>query len=133
LSFCRNPALVILFIILPRSAQKLNSVDISRYLSIIEQEFVYTQGEIMSSATVKIGVSLPKEKFSAVEKMRKKLKKTRSALITEAITLWLNEKQEEELVKRYVAGYKERPETKKERDEALAISQEALGFEEWPR
>jgi metal-responsive CopG/Arc/MetJ family transcriptional regulator len=87
----------------------------------------------MSSATVKIGVSLPKEKFSAVEKMRKKLKKTRSALITEAITLWLNEKQEEELVKRYVAGYKERPETKKERDEALAISQEALGFEEWPR
>ena len=84
----------------------------------------------MSSATVKIGVSLPKEKFSAVEKMRKKLKKSRSALITEAITLWLNEKQEEELVRQYMAGYKEHPETKKEREEALAISQEAWEFEE---
>ncbi|MEM4721006.1 MAG: hypothetical protein QXT73_02950 [Candidatus Methanomethylicaceae archaeon] len=85
----------------------------------------------MPSEIVKIGVSLPKKKFSAVEKMRKKLKKTRSALIAEAISLWIKEKQEEELVRQYVAGYKKHPETKKERKEILTISQEALASEEW--
>jgi|FaiFalDrversion3_1042247.scaffolds.fasta_scaffold04605_1 metal-responsive CopG/Arc/MetJ family transcriptional regulator len=85
----------------------------------------------MPSETVKIGVSLPKEKFSAVEKMRRKFKKTRSALIAEAISLWIQEKKEEELVRQYVAGYKKHPETKKEREEALKISQEVLESEEW--
>ncbi len=85
----------------------------------------------MSSETVKIGVSLSKEKFSAVEKMRKKFKKTRSALISEAIGLWIKDKKEEELVKQYVAGYKKHPETKKEIEEALVISQQAFESEEW--
>ncbi|MCS6936984.1 MAG: hypothetical protein NZ610_02425 [Candidatus Bipolaricaulota bacterium] len=85
----------------------------------------------MPSESVKIGVSLPKKKFSAVERMRKKLKKTRSALIAEAIDLWIAAKKEEELVRQYMAGYKKHPETKRDREEALAISQESLAYEEW--
>ncbi len=85
----------------------------------------------MATETVKIAISLPKEKYQAVEKMRKKIRKTRSALISEALSLWLKEMRKEELIKRYIAGYKQHPESKAESKGASATSAQTLAAQEW--
>ena len=89
----------------------------------------------MASQTIKVEVSLPKEEFQAVEKLRRQMKKSRNAVIAEAIHHWLRTKrdvdQEAEDIRRYIEGYKKYPETEEEIMEAATISHIALADEEW--
>jgi len=85
----------------------------------------------MSTQTVKVAISLPKEKYQAVEKMRKKVRKTRSALVSEALSLWLEEARKKELIKRYIAGYKQHPESTEDAKLATATSVKTLAAQEW--
>ena len=64
----------------------------------------------MSSQTIKIAISLPKDKFKIIESLRHKRSISRSALIYEAIQHWLECKKEKELIRRYEEGYIENPE-----------------------
>jgi metal-responsive CopG/Arc/MetJ family transcriptional regulator len=82
-------------------------------------------------ASVKVAVSLPEAQFQAVEKVRKKLGRSRSSLIAEALGAWLEAQKKKEKIRRYIAGYKRHPETSKEIKEAASISEEALSKEEW--
>lgn len=82
------------------------------------------------ASTIKVAVSLPKEEFQAVEKVRKKLGRSRSSLVAEAIHAWLEEQQNQEKVRRYIAGYMRHPETVKELTEATTIAEKALLAEE---
>ncbi len=68
----------------------------------------------MPVQTIKVAISLPKEEFRALEKRRRKLKQTRSAVVTEAIRYWLKAQEEAEDVRRYIEGYQKHPETKEE-------------------
>lgn len=60
--------------------------------------------------TQKFAISLPKEDFEKIEKIRKRLGFERSALIDKAIRFWLKNLEQEELIRRYEEGYKKQPE-----------------------
>lgn len=64
--------------------------------------------------TSKIAISLPKEDFDKIERLRKKLGFERSAIIDKAIRFWLGHLEEEELIKRYEQGYRKKPESVQE-------------------
>jgi metal-responsive CopG/Arc/MetJ family transcriptional regulator len=75
----------------------------------------------------KIAISLPHKTFVALEKKRRELKKTRSAIVSEAIDAWLTGSTLSEEERRYIAGYLSRPET--EQDVAAFSAASAWG--EW--
>lgn len=85
----------------------------------------------MASQTVKIAVSLPKAEFRAVEKWRRELKKSRSAVIADAIRHWLKAQQEAEDVRRYIEGYRKYPETEEEMAVCEKAAVEVLAETEW--
>lgn len=60
--------------------------------------------------TEKIAISLPREDFEAVERVRKKMGFERSAVIDKAIRFWLNSLEQKEFVQRYIEGYRKKPE-----------------------
>lgn len=64
--------------------------------------------------TSKIAISLPKEDFDKIEKLRKKLRLERSAIIDKAIRFWLRYLEQQDLIKRYEQGYRKKPESVQE-------------------
>ena len=68
----------------------------------------------MPSKTVKVAVSLPEEEYRHVEKLRKQLRISRSAVITRALKSWIASSRNEERVRAYVEGYRRVPETDEE-------------------
>jgi len=85
----------------------------------------------MAIRTVKVAVSLPKEQFEQLERLRKQLKLSRSALVSQAIRQFLKIHREEEDIRRYIEGYRKYPETEEELAEAAALARLALAAEEW--
>ncbi len=61
--------------------------------------------------TLKIAISLPKEDFDEIEKIRKSFGFQRSAVIDKAIRFWLRHLNQEKLIKRYEEGYRKKPES----------------------
>lgn len=68
----------------------------------------------MAISTVKTGVSLPKDEYQQLEKIRRKMGLSRSALFKKVLSSWLKNLQEQEKVKRYIEGYKKHPESVRE-------------------
>ena len=64
----------------------------------------------MGTNIVKIAVSLPREHFAMIEKLRRELDVPRSAIVDEAIRFWLEKRLEKEQAERYEAGYLNKPE-----------------------
>lgn len=58
--------------------------------------------------TLKVAISLPKEDFQKIEKVRKRLKLERGAAIDTAIRFWLKNLEEQEKIKRYEIGYQKK-------------------------
>ncbi len=85
----------------------------------------------MASQIVKVAVSLPKKEFIAQEKARKALGKSRSAVLSQALSLWLKKLEEEKEIQKYIEGYKKQPETKEEIKEITALSKAAFRSEAW--
>ncbi len=79
----------------------------------------------------KVAISLPKDLYRAVEKTRKKNRKTRSAAVQEALRQWLKRQHEAELDRQYEEGYRRMPETPEEIAEAGAMAREMFATEEW--
>lgn len=61
--------------------------------------------------TIKTAVSLPSETYQKAEKIRKKLGKSRSEMVAQALAKMIKEIEIRELEERYVAAYKAMPET----------------------
>jgi metal-responsive CopG/Arc/MetJ family transcriptional regulator len=74
------------------------------------------------SAAVKIAVTVPAELYRAVETARKRQARSRSAVVQEALRAWLRHQAHAELVRDYEAGYRKRPEGKREIDAAMATA-----------
>ncbi len=86
----------------------------------------------MTAQMIKIAVSIPKKEFLAVERLRRELKTSRSAVIAEAIRHWLRAHQQEtEDVQRYIEGYQSYPETEEEYSGFEHIACQALAHEPW--
>jgi metal-responsive CopG/Arc/MetJ family transcriptional regulator len=58
----------------------------------------------------KVAVSLPVDTLRALERARTRLRKTRSAAVTEAVEKWLHEGEVGEQDRLYVEGYLRQPE-----------------------
>lgn len=85
--------------------------------------------------TVKMAISLPKTQFRLVERRRRRLHVSRSAVVREALIQWFRSCEEQEAIRQYLEGYQQHPETTEdwatiETMQAEAIG-EALGHETW--
>ena len=65
----------------------------------------------MASQVAKIAVSLPKQVARDLELFRKELGIGRSAVILEAVRLWMKQRRTRALEARHVRGYQKNPET----------------------
>jgi len=86
---------------------------------------------VKSKLAIKVGVSLPVELHKALEDARRKLGKTRSALLQEALKEWLEARRLEQMVRRYQDGYLATPESAEEIRAAEAAAGELLAKEDW--
>ena len=79
----------------------------------------------------KVAVSLPKQTFDRVEHVRHELGLARSTAISEALNLWLRQKEEEELEAKYVNGYKKKPENASASKPLFHAGLSSFTEEEW--
>ena len=70
-------------------------------------------------SVAKVAISIPATTLKSLERVRTRLRKTRSAAVTEAIERWLASEEMGEDEKRYVEGYLHQPERS---DEATALA-----------
>lgn len=79
----------------------------------------------------KVAISLPKETFEQVERLRQELGLARSVAILEALVLWLHKKKEEELEERYIQGYQRKPERAAEARPLFRAGLSSFSPEKW--
>ncbi len=80
-------------------------------------------------SVAKVAVSIPMETLKSLERARKRLRKTRSAAVTDAIEKWLHAERIGEDDRRYVEGYLRHPE---QPNETAATAEAALtAWEPW--
>jgi metal-responsive CopG/Arc/MetJ family transcriptional regulator len=80
---------------------------------------------------VKIAISLPAELVAAAERERTAKHQSRSEFIRQAIEAYLQAQREREADARYVAGYRDHPETPEEIADATALAVLAFDPEAW--
>ena len=85
----------------------------------------------MPSRTVKVAVSLPLAEYRQVEKTRKQMKLSRSAVITQALKHWISASRDRDRVRAYVDGYLRQPETAAEVAAVHSLASDALATEAW--
>lgn len=85
----------------------------------------------MPKVATKVAVSLPRELYKAVEQVRRKSRKSRSAVMQDALRHWLNQQEQAVLIREYEAGYRRKPEGKREVKAAEAAAMRLLAAEEW--
>ncbi len=85
----------------------------------------------MSKAVAKIAVSIPTPMYQAVERARKASGRSRSAVIQDALRHWLDHQTQAALVREYEAGYRRRPEGRREIRAAEAAAVRLLATQDW--
>ena len=85
----------------------------------------------MSKVATKVAVSLPGDLYRAVELVRKKSGQSRSAVMQDALLHWLRQQEQAVLIREYEAGYRKKPEDKREVKTAEAAAVRLLAAEEW--
>jgi hypothetical protein len=85
--------------------------------------------EIGMKGVAKVAVSLPIETLRSLERVRARLRKTRSGAVTEAVERWLCAEDLGDDDRRYVEGYLRRPE--RTDDAAAVASAAAATWEPW--
>ncbi len=85
----------------------------------------------MSIKAVKLAISLPKDVVAEIESLRHKLDISRSQVVLEGVSLWLKKRQEEAMIKKYIRGYKNKPENVEERDALLKASLSGSSRDSW--
>ncbi len=81
--------------------------------------------------TTKVAISLPKDDFERIEKIRKEMGLQRSAVIDMAIRFWLESIEKEKMIKQYEEGYRKVPESLEEIKAMEKASTEAFEAEGW--
>jgi metal-responsive CopG/Arc/MetJ family transcriptional regulator len=71
-------------------------------------------------STARVTVSLPSEVLASVERTRRRLHKSRSAVIGEALAEWLRGQHVSDADREYARGYLKHPEKADRADEAVA-------------
>jgi metal-responsive CopG/Arc/MetJ family transcriptional regulator len=84
----------------------------------------------MARGVAKFALSLPDDLFREIERARKKSGRTRSALVQDALRLWLRLQGEATLVREWEEGYRRMPETPAEVESAVATARFAFADED---
>jgi Arc/MetJ-type ribon-helix-helix transcriptional regulator len=84
----------------------------------------------MAKLATKVAVSIPEPLFRAVERARKTARKSRSAVVQEALRDWLRRGAEGQLARDYEAGYRADPESRTDAEAALATASALLADDE---
>jgi hypothetical protein len=80
----------------------------------------------------KIAVTVPRQTLAAVEKRRRVLGVTRSAVVTAALEAWLGEQSMTAEERKYLVAYLREPETNAELDDTRAVAKATVGtWEPW--
>jgi len=85
----------------------------------------------MAKQASKVAVSIPAGLYQAVERVRRASGKSRSGIIQDALRHWLDCQAHAALVREYEAGYRRRPESRREVEAAQAAAVRLLATEEW--
>jgi metal-responsive CopG/Arc/MetJ family transcriptional regulator len=85
----------------------------------------------MARVATKVAVSIPDDLFRAIEKARKRSGRSRSAVMQDALRHWLHHQAQAVLVREYEAGYRRRPERRREVKAAEAAAVRLLSTEDW--
>jgi metal-responsive CopG/Arc/MetJ family transcriptional regulator len=85
----------------------------------------------MRKSAVKVAMTLPDDLYRIVEQVRKKTRKSRSAVLQDALRYWLSQQEQSVLIREYEAGYRKKPETSKEVKAAEAAAVRMLAAVEW--
>ncbi len=85
----------------------------------------------MRKTAVKVAVSLPDDLYQVIERVRKKTRKSRSAVLQDALRHWLSQQEQSVLIREYEAGYRKKPETRREIKAAEAAAVRMLAAVEW--
>ncbi|MGH7264060.1 MAG: ribbon-helix-helix protein, CopG family [Candidatus Rokuibacteriota bacterium] len=85
----------------------------------------------MAKPARKVAVSIPEPLYQAVERVRKVSRQSRSATIQDALRYWLDRQAEAALVREYEAGYRRKPEERREIEAAEAAAVRLLSAEDW--
>jgi metal-responsive CopG/Arc/MetJ family transcriptional regulator len=85
----------------------------------------------MARATRKVAISMPETLYRAVERVRKHTRKTRSAVLQDALRHWLEHQAEAVRIQEYEAGYRRRPEGRREIKAAEAAAVRLFSTEDW--
>jgi metal-responsive CopG/Arc/MetJ family transcriptional regulator len=85
--------------------------------------------EFGMKSVAKVAVSLPVETLRSLERVRARLRKTRSGAVTEAVERWLQAEEVGDDERRYLEGYLRHPERV---DEARAVAGAVVAtWESW--
>lgn len=60
--------------------------------------------------TAKVAISLSRDDFNQIEQLRQRMGVGRSAIVSQAIHFWLEQRKKQQMIKRYQEGYMEKPE-----------------------
>ncbi len=85
----------------------------------------------MAKLATKVAVSIPSSLYQAVERARKGSGKSRSAVVQDALRNWLDSQAHAALVREYEAGYRRKPEGRREIKAAEAAAVRLLSTEDW--
>ena len=85
----------------------------------------------MTKLAAKVAVSIPGPLYQAVERVRRTSGKSRSAVIQDALRHWLDHQAQAALVREYEAGYRRKPEGRREIRAAEAAAVCLLSTEDW--
>jgi metal-responsive CopG/Arc/MetJ family transcriptional regulator len=85
----------------------------------------------MARPATKVAVSIPSGLYQAVERARKASGKSRSAIVQDALRHWLDSQAQAALVREYEAGYRRKPEGRREIKAAEAAAVRLLSTEDW--
>lgn len=82
-------------------------------------------------SSVKIATSVPSEQYKALEEARRRLGLKRSAVVQEALALWLAQRQSRDDVAQYLRGYMAQPEDADEGGAYVAAWADGMAAEDW--
>lgn len=84
-----------------------------------------------TNTAIKIAITLPQQVFKRLESLRKKDKKSRSGVILQSISHWLEWQERKDKISAYEKGYEKYPEGTKEWPILETIQAETMEKEEW--
>jgi len=85
----------------------------------------------MGRGATKVAVSIPDDLYQAIEKLRKIRGRSRSAVVQDALRHWLHAQAQSARVREYEAGYRRRPESRREVKAAEAAAVRLLSSDDW--